>query len=160
MKTENVEEHNIINGDVSEYKEIIPAMNVSVPATTNKEEENLITDEALLGVYTEIFSKVKTDRDEVDSYIIKFADMIFNEGDATTSTKEAFVNLVKLKTDASDKMTKLADLMTRVKLKDRDTFPRYLAASQNNTIHIGDNGAKRALIREINKAQKKKENYE
>jgi hypothetical protein len=149
-------ENNVISGDVSDYKEMIPAMNVSVPAQ-KVEDDNLITDDALLGVYTDIFGKVKSDREEVDSYIAKFADMIFNDGDATTSTKEAFVNLVKLKTDASDKMTKLADLMTRVKLKEKDTFPRYLAASQNNTIHIGDNGAKRALLKEINKAQKKKE---
>jgi hypothetical protein len=26
--------------------------------------------------------------------------------------------------------------MTRIKLKERDSFPRYLAASQNNTINI------------------------
>ena len=53
-------------------------------------------------------------------------------------------------------MAKIADLVTRVKLKERDTFPRYLAASQNNTINVGD-GAKRALLEAINKAQKDKE---
>jgi hypothetical protein len=30
-----------------------------------------------------------------------------------------------------------AELMTRVKLRERDTFPRYLAASQTNNINIG-----------------------
>jgi uncharacterized protein Yka (UPF0111/DUF47 family) len=82
--------------------------------------------------------------------------MVFNGGDSTTSSKEALINLIKVKSDTADKMSKIADLMTRIKLKERDTFPRYLAASQNNTINVGD-GAKRALLEAIDKAQKDKE---
>ena len=77
--------------------------------------------------------------------------MVFNEGDSTTSSKEAVVNLIKLRSEQSDKMTKVADLMTRIKLKERDTFPRYMAASQNNTINIG--GDRRALLEAITKAK-------
>jgi hypothetical protein len=59
----------------------------------------------------------------------------------------------------SDKMSKVADLMTRIKLKERDTFPKYLAAQQNNTINIGNNGnnSRRSLIEALNKAKTKKE---
>lgn len=147
---------NMLNADASDMKELMPAMNVSVPAP--KDDDNIISDEALVGIYGEIFKKIRDDRTEIDDFIAKFADMVFNEGDATTSSKEALVNLVKMKTDAADKMAKVAELMTRVKLK--DPFPKYLAAHQNNTIHIEGNGAKRALLREINKAQKKKDKNE
>ena len=57
----------------------------------------------------------------------------------------------------TDKMSKVADLMTRVKLKDKDTFPKYLAANQNNTINISETGSRRALIEAVNKAKNKKE---
>lgn len=57
----------------------------------------------------------------------------------------------------TDKMSKVADLMTRVKLKDKDTFPKYLAANQNNTINISEGGSRRALIEAVNKAKNKKE---
>ena len=85
--------------------------------------------------------------------------MVMNDGDATSSTKEALVNLIKIKSDMSDKMSKVADLMTRIKLKERDTFPKYLAAQQNNTINIGNNGnnSRRSLIEALNKAKTKKE---
>jgi hypothetical protein len=53
-------------------------------------------------------------------------------------------------------MAIVADLMTRVKLKERDTFPKYLAAHQNNTINIGENnGTKRDLLKQIERAKKK-----
>jgi hypothetical protein len=116
----------------------------------------LISDETVVTVYEEILNNLRTDRIEVDEYLNNFADMVFNGGDSTTSSKEALINLIKVKSDTADKMSKIADLMTRIKLKERDTFPRYLAASQNNTINVGD-GAKRALLEAIDKAQKDKE---
>jgi hypothetical protein len=53
-------------------------------------------------------------------------------------------------------MAKIADLMTRIKLKDKDTFPRYLAANQNNTININSGNNKRQFLEALNK--KKEEN--
>jgi hypothetical protein len=86
--------------------------------------------------------------------------MVLNDGDASSASKEAIVNLLKIKSDTSDKMTKVADLMTRIKLKDKDTFPRYLAAQQNNKVII--EGSKREMIKSINKmtANKGKTNDE
>ncbi len=119
-----------------EMGDLIPRMNVNVPANVDPKDEpkNLIADEQLLGVYDEVLTNIRKDREEIDELLAKFVDMALNDGDATTSTKEAVVNLIKIKTDTSDKMSKIADLMTRVKM--RDPFPKYLAAHQNNTINI------------------------
>lgn len=134
---------------------VIPSMNVGLPAIQDQPEKELVTDEALLGLYGEIVNKIKEDTTEITSYLEEFANMVINEGDATSATKEAMVNLVKMKADQSDKLSKVADMMTRVKLKERDTFPRYMAAQQNNTINIGESGSKRALLEAITKAQTK-----
>lgn len=131
-----------------------PHINLNVP--TAKEENNIISDEELKSVFSEIMDNIRKDRKEVDEYIQNMADMVFNDGDATSATKEAFVNLVKIKLESSDKMARIADFMTRVKMKEKDTFPKYLAVHQNNT--ISDNKAlKRELIKQVNKAKKKEE---
>jgi hypothetical protein len=132
-------------------KDMIPSMNVG-EIKKKEEEESLITDESLLTIYGEIADNIRGDRGEIEKLLNNFVDMVLNDGDSSTSSKEAVVNLIKLKSEQSDKMTKIADLMTRIKLKERDTFPRYLAASQNNTINIGD--GRRALLEAITKAKK------
>jgi len=79
-----------------------------------------------------------------------------NEGDASSSSKEAIVNLLKINTDVNDKMSKIADLRTRMKLKEKDTFPRYLAAQQNNKVVI--EGSKREMLKTISKLAQRKKN--
>ncbi len=154
MTKENQEFEQVESPDTA-----MPSMNLSVP---NKEEEEegdvskLVSDDQLLGVYDEILNKIKSDRTQLDEVLDAFINMVINEGDSTTSSKEAVVNLIKIKSDQSDKMAKVADLMTRIKLKERDTFPRYLNAHQNNTININDQGQKRALLQALNKAEKAK----
>jgi hypothetical protein len=143
-----------IDGIPENMKEMIPSMNVGEIQKKEDEESVLITDDSLLTMYGEIANNIRGDREEIEKLLNNFVDMVLNDGDSTTSSKEAVVNLVKLKSEQSDKMTKIADLMTRIKLKERDTFPRYLAASQNNTINI-DNG-RRALLEAITKAKKDK----
>jgi hypothetical protein len=138
---------------------LIPHMNVNLPVKKPDAapEEELVTDEALLEIYADVLKDINEKEREVSDYVANMAEMVFNEGDATTSSKEALVNFVKIETDLIDKKVKVADLMTRIKLKARDTFPRYLAANQNNTINIGDSGKKRQLLEAITKAKKKKE---
>ena len=143
--------------DPSELETVIPAMNVNLPMQQPQQEENLVSDEALLGIYGEILQNLREDRDELNNLLSTFSDLVINDGDSSPASKEALVNLVKIKSDSSDKMTKVADLMTRVKLKEKDTFPRYLAAHQNNTINIGDGQTKRELLKQIEKATKKKD---
>ena len=136
--------------------QIIPSMNVGVPQTQPEPDQNLIKDEQLLGIYKEIMTSIESDKKEISDVLNFFVDLVVNDGDSTTSSKESLVNLLKLKTDQADKMTRVADLMTRLKLKERDTFPRYLAAHQTNQINIGDNGQKKALLEMLNKQKKEK----
>lgn len=146
--------------DVGDIAGVMPQMSVSVPdmpLMPDDDRKSLIADEELLNMYGDIMSCIKEDREQVSGFVDTMAEMVVNDGDATTSSKEALVNLIKIKTDMTDKMTKIADLMTRVKLKERDTFPKYLAANQNNTININEGGSRRALIEAINKAKKGKE---
>jgi len=153
MKDENIE-------NPKDIDKLIPSMNVSVPENkTEPQEENLIADEVLLGIYGEIVDNLRNDRQEIDGVLTEFIEMVINGGDATTSSKEALVNLMKIKSETADKMAKVADLMTRVKLKEKDTFPRYLAAKQENTINIG-NSNKRELLKQIDKIQKLKKDKE
>ncbi len=157
---EELQEQNaeIIPADeVDEFQDLIPKMNVGVSNNMQQQNDvsNLIGDEELLSDYNEIMNMIRDDRKQVSEFIDNMADMVINEGDATSASKEALVNLVKMKTDLADKMVKIADLKTRVKLKERDTFPRYLAANQNNTINIGESTSRRALIEAVNKAKKK-----
>jgi hypothetical protein len=139
-------------GDM-DIDQLVPSMNVN--DTPEAPEEQIVENEDLLGLYTEILENCRKDRENVDDILVNFVDMVMNEGDASSASKEAIVNLLKIKSDTSDKMSKVADLMTRIKLKERDTFPRYLAAQQNNKVVI--EGSKREMIKSINKiAQKKK----
>lgn len=138
---------------------VIPSMNVpSIPSQENEQASNLVSDEKLVGVYNEILDGIRQDRKQVEDFINNFADLVINEGDSTSASKEALVNLLKIKSDMSDKMSKVADLMTRIKLKDKDTFPRYLAANQNNTININSGNTKRQLLEALNK--KKEDNID
>lgn len=151
----NIEED--LNISVPEnIEELIPNMSISIPTPELRDLSGLIEDDKLLGIYTEIIDFIREDRKQVSDFIDNMAEMVINEGDATSASKEALVNLVKVKSDMSDKMVKVADLMTRIKLKERDTFPKYLAASQNNTINIGESTNRRALLEAINKAKKGK----
>ena len=140
---------------------ILPAMNVQLPEKTQTDAAALISDTQYLGVLDEILNNIREDRRQVSEYIDTFADMVLNDGDATTSSKETLVNLVKVKTDLQDKMLKTADLMTRLKLKNTYAYSgAHLNAMQQNNFNInGDNSEfnRKELIRAINNAKKKKD---
>jgi cellobiose-specific phosphotransferase system component IIA len=137
--------------------ELVPNMPISATPLSDQKQD-IISDEEITDIYKEILNNIREDRKQTDDFINNFADLVINEGDSTSASKEALVNLLKIKTDMSDKMSKVADLMTRIKLKDRDTFPKYLAANQSNTININSGNNKRQLIEALNKAKQKKEN--
>jgi len=134
--------------------EVLPGMSLTAPPPV--EEKCIIEDEVILGLYEEILQNCREDRKEAKELGATFADMVINDGEASSATKEAVVNLQKIKSDISDKMSKIADLMTRIKLKDKDTFPRYLAAHQHNQVTI--EGSKRDVLKAIQNAQRKKKN--
>lgn len=132
--------------------EALPGMSITAPPP--KEEPCIVEDEALLGLYGEILENCREDRKQVSDLLTTFCDMVVNDGEASSSTKEAVVNLAKAKSDISDKMSKVADLMTRIKLKDKDTFPRYLAAHQHNNVTIESNNSKREVLKALQKSKK------
>lgn len=139
----------------SDIEKLLPAMNVSLAQNPIQDEPaDLISDEALIGIYGEVLGIIRQDRVELSDILNNFCEMVMNQGDSSSASKEAIVNLVRTKMDAADKMAKIADLMTRIRLKDKDTFPRYLSARQENTINIGDS-SKRELLKRLNQAQKK-----
>ena len=131
-------------------------MNVNMPAVKPEDkEECIVSDEALLTIYSEIIDNLREERKEISGYLENFADMVINGGDSTTSSKEAMVNLIKIKSELADKKSKVADLMTRIKLKDNNTMPRWLSAKQENNVYLKGSGVKRSMIQALEKAQKK-----
>lgn len=156
VETETVEPE-LLDEDLDglEIDSLLPTMHVS-PEIMEPEKECIVKDESLLSLYDEILANCRKDRESVDTVLANFLDMVMNEGDASSASKEAIVNLIKIKSDTADKMAKIAELETRIKLKERDTFPRYLAAQQNNKVVI--EGSKREMIKTINKLAQKRKN--
>ena len=135
-----------------DIENILPAADESQSEseiTPQETQDCIVEDNTLLDLYDEILDNARRDRDSVDEILVNFIDMVINDGDSSSASKEAIVNLMKIKSDTSDKMTKVADLMTRIKLKERDTFPRYLAAQQNSKVVI--ESSKREMIKQISK---------
>ena len=151
-KQNEIAETEVVSG--SEIQDLIPQMNVSLPA--EQEAKCLIGDEQLLDIYDEIMRNFRRDRKEVSHIAKEFADMVVNGGDSSSSSKEALVNLLKLKNDTSDKMTKIADLMTRLKMKSPDTYKPYLTAKQENKTTINITG-RRNLLKKIEQATKEED---
>lgn len=123
------------------------------------QEMSIISDESLLGVYGEIMDNLRTDRDQVSNLVDTFSNMVLNDGDSTTSSKEALVNLLKTKIEASDKMAKIADLMTRIKLKQPDTYQPWMGKGKDKngpTINIYDSSGinRKSLMERIQKEKR------
>lgn len=139
-----------MDGLEADIDSLMPKMNIdSTIMESPKEESSIVGDDEILGLYNEILQNCRDDRKGVDEILLNFIDMVINDGDASSASKEAIVNLLKIKSDTSDKMSKVADLMTRIKLKEKDTFPRYLNAQQNNKVVI--EGSKREMLKSVNK---------
>lgn len=148
------------NKDTSEEESELTTNNESkVPAEQEgRDLSTLVPDEMLMGVYGELFTNLKDDRKQIEDLLSTFADMVINEGDSTTSSKEALTKLVDAKANNVDKMVKIADLMTRIKLKERDTYkPYYGSKTGSATINIieNPNGSNKKAILEALKAKKK-----
>ena len=150
-----VEEEEVIVDEFADLdvELLLPSMN-SNQQIMPEPEECIVKDDQILGLYDEILDNCREDRKSADTVLANFLDMVMNDGDASSASKEAIVNLVKIKSDTSDKMAKIADLMTRIKLKEKDTFPRYMASQTNNKVVI--EGSQRELIKSVNKMVNKK----
>ncbi len=126
----------------------VPALNVAVP---QQNSITSLTDNDLQGIYNEILDDLRSDRKEIDILLNNFVEMVMNEGDSSSSSKEAVVNLVKIKNDVADKKAKIADLMTSLVIKEKASAK--LTANQTNHIHITDKRAILETIKNVKKVQ-------
>jgi len=127
----------------------LPVPPINLIVNENGTSDSPVTDADLLVIYSEILGDLRSDRKEIDTLLNNFVDMVMNEGDSSSSSKEAVVNLIKVKSDIADKKTKIADLMTTLRLKDKSVSK--LTANQTNHIHITD---KRNLLETLNNIKK------
>jgi len=137
-----------------EVDDIVPEIvNIQNKQPVVEEYTGLIGDEYLLGLYREILEDIRVDRIEVDGLLSNFTDMVFNGGDVSSSSKEAVVNLTKIKSDILDKKTKMADLLTSLKIKEKNNSKAL--TNQTNHIHITD---RRSIIEALNNVKDKEKN--
>lgn len=135
----------------------IPSMNVEMSATqSTKEEKPLITNDEMVEMYKKIFDHCEEDRKEADELFQSLKDMVVNDGDANHSTKEAMIQSLRIRCESADKETKIMDLLMRYILKDRDTFPRYLAQNQENNIIFKGGNSKRSFLENLGKQKARK----
>ncbi len=127
----------------------LPAMNVTSALNESRPPLTQAAPEHIGKMCEEIMADIRNDGVQIDDVLKNFIEMVMNEGDASSSTKESVVNLIKTKSDLADKKIKVMELMMRAYLKETNTFPKYLAATQNNKITI--QGGVRGLIGEIKK---------
>ena len=118
---------------------------------TDKTSDELVSDDLLMTLYMELLTEIKNDRIEVDNLLQNFTDMVFNGGDVTSSSKESVVNLAKIKSDILDKKTKVADLLTSLKIKQKN----QLKGSLNNSTPININ--RRSIIEALQEEKNKLE---
>jgi len=121
---------------------IVPsvALNVNLP-----EQATIVEAQQIAEISKEILEGIRKTEDEIDNAYNNFADMVFNAGDATAASKEALVNLLKLKSDSADKKSKVMDTLMRAFLSGA---PKQVNATQNIDIRTEDN-SKRKLIEDI-----------
>jgi hypothetical protein len=136
----------------------IPMMEVNIGnSLVSKNEKEIVKDEQMVSIWMEIMNMARDDRKQVDDLLENFINIVLNEGDASTSSKEALVALMKIKTDIPNNMTRMFDLLARIKMKDK-SIPEVVA-KQVNKFNIGGGAPnKRKLLESMAKeAAKKKE---
>lgn len=91
-------------------------------------EVPLFEDDDIKKMHNEIISSIKDEAASIDSVIDYFHEVVVDNGDASSASKEALVNLIKLKSDLIDKMSKVYSEMIKTKAK----APVKITASQKN----------------------------
>lgn len=129
--------------------------NKEISNAESKDLSDLVSDGMWLGIMQDTMDEINDNKKIIDDMIPQFLNMVINEGEASSATKEALINLVKLRCDIPDKKSKVADLMTRVKLKEKGTFPAYMAKHANNEKQGLSVTDQKKMIKELNAAVQK-----
>lgn len=122
------------------------AMNINVPPT--QADTQLIATEQVVELVKTVMGDIDVEKNEIQEAYVNFAEMVFNAGDATGASKEALVNLLKLKSDLIDKKTRMLEMMMKVYNKEG---PKTVIAHQHN-----DFIDKRKLFSDLDKEAKDK----
>lgn len=106
---------------------------------TEVSEDNkpLIPDKKIVDFYEEAIENIRSDREQAQEVYENFSEMVLNEGDPSAASKEALISALKIKSDANDKIIKILDLWTRMKMKDKATSTEIYAYQQNNKYEVG-----------------------
>lgn len=123
------------------------AMNINLPAQEPKSE--IVQAEQIVSMCRDIMTNIVEEGDEIKEAYVNFADMVFNSGDATAASKEALVNLLKLRSDLVDKKTRIMEMLVKAY---KDVGPKSVTAHQHNDFIISD---KRKLLQELDKKNDK-----
>ena len=108
---------------MEDTNELVPEMPFPAPLVVPSEgTDSLISDKDLMDTFDEVKDMLKEDREQIKDLTAKFADMVINGGDASSSSKEALSSLAKTQTDLIDKLVKVLDLKTRMKMKEKNTM--------------------------------------
>lgn len=153
-KTEILEKSSNPTIELTDQRQHMPMMEVNVSNLQNKNEKEIVADDTIINLYGEILDMCRDDRKEIDGLLTNFVNMVINDGDASTSSKEALVNLMKMKSDISNNMTRVFDLLARIKMRDK-SIPEVVA-KQVNKFNIGGGSAnKRKMLETLAKEAKK-----
>ncbi len=153
-KTEFLEKSFNQTAEVTDQRQHMPMMEINVGTLKKKDDKEIVTDDTMISLYSEILDMCRDDRKEIDDLLSSFVNMVINEGDASTSSKEALVNLMKMRSDISNNMTRVFDLLARIKMRDK-SIPEVVAKQVNKFSIGGDNTNKRKMLENIAKKTKK-----
>ena len=115
----------VVEAEVEDLPEP-PQMTIPTAPVAQSSSQPLFEDEEMLKMCGEVLSNMRNDRKQLDTLISNFVEMVFNEGDSTTASKEALVALMTAKTNMSDKQMKIVDTMAKFKLKRWHPLPSQL----------------------------------
>lgn len=133
----------------------LPQINVFAGTPAEQTKNEVVKAEQIINFTNEIMDDIRDDRTEVSEILKNFIEMVINEGDATQGSKEALVNLLKIKSEIADKKTRVLDLSLRAFMRDR-SIPGIAAHQHNEYKIIGS--SKKNLLKALEEEEKKNAN--
>lgn len=96
----------------------------------------IVPKEQIVDLFGEILSDLNAEKQDMDEVFTSFHDMVMNQGDASTSSKEALMRSLELRSGIADKKTKLLDLMLKAHLKEGAGGPKTVNVNQHGDFHF------------------------
>lgn len=131
-------------------EENLPQININLPAPPNEIE--IVKAEMIIDYTKEVIDDIRDDRNQVTELLDNFTNMVMNEGDSNQASKEAIVNLMKIKSEIADKKTRVLDLTLRAFMRNQNTYAFH--ANQHNEFKI-TNSSKRNLLKALEDDEEK-----